>query len=150
MGVGDGLTRYAAQEMGERLAGWVGLLHELPGIPRGLDQPACGWKVLKPGCPGRQGVIIYPLKAFFSCFFFINNFLCTQRCPEPQPSSHWPLLFPLWAASKAGPFFESKGTKQLAPASSLCSVNQKDTGSATCACWPGPKNGRHLPCKSVS
>lgn len=112
------------------------------GIPRGPDEPDCGWKVLRPGCQGRQGVIIYPHKVLRGCYFFINNFLWAQRCPQPRHlliGCFHPLHGPA-AASKAGSFFGCGGIGQLAPASSLlCPVSQRDAWSAGLCRWPGPR-----------
>lgn len=112
-----------------------------PGIPRRPDEPDCGCKVLRPGCRGRQGVIIYPHKVLRGGYFLINNFLWAQRCPRPRyhliGCSH-PLRGPA-VASKAGPLFGCGGIRQLAPASSLlCSVSQRVAWSAAPFCWPGP------------
>lgn len=122
------------------------------GIPWGPDEPGCGWELLRLGCSGRQVVITYPYKVLGSCYFFINNFLWTQRCPQPQHHvigcSH--LLCGPAAASKPGPFFGCGGTRQLAPASFLlCPVSQRDAWSAGPFCWPGPEDCRHPQCTAT-
>lgn len=136
-----GLDRWAALwwEWGWKDA--LGLSINCLDIPRRPDEPDCGWEVLRPRCRRRQGVIIYPHKVLRGCYFFINNFLWAQRCPQPRHhliSLSRPLRDSA-AASKPGLFFACGGTRQLAPASCLfCPVSQRRAGSAAPFCQPGP------------
>lgn len=88
---------------------------------------------------GRQGAIIYLRKVLLGCYFFINNFLWAQMCPQAMAS---PWATP--ASSMAQLQLQSLGLplgardQAISTASTLiCPVSQKAVWSAAPAlAWP--------------